>query len=139
MKVFLSTQRFYKTGLCLGALSLCLVGAEGQSQTPLTSWVDRAATNAPLVEQTEIDGSLEQFWNLPEPLEAEVGQIQRQNPKVPRGKLETVRNSVSMKQERETRGRRGFIGINLFNLIPIIDIVHGEVVEGSVDYVEGRK
>ncbi len=44
-----------------------------------------------------------------------------------------------MDQRREERERRGYFGINLFNLIPLIDIVHGDVTTESADRVKGRK
>jgi hypothetical protein len=42
-------------------------------------------------------------------------------------------------QDRSTRERRGYFGINLFNAIPIIDFVHGNVTSSSTDRVEGRR
>ncbi len=102
-------------------------------------WTDRAVTNPPLAASPSLDKSLEDFWNLPETHEKSVassGDLTRQRVSE---ESQDLRLNAVLKQSRETRGRRGFIGINLFNLIPLIDIVHGEVVDDSSDHVERRK
>ena len=96
-------------------------------------------TNPALTTRTSIEGSLERFWNLPKGAEVSTELRNRPLLKSRGSEFRSMRQGVSMEQKRDTKERRGYIGINLFNLIPLIDIVHGVVDEESVDRVQGRK
>lgn len=131
-------KRYIKIGMTVVALSVWSVSAGAQTRTNQVMWTDRTLTNPPLVEQRSIDGSLERFWNLPDNPKVEESQsVER--PMRSRASSVPTRKGVSMEQKREVRERRGYFGINLFNLIPLIDIVHGEVTTESLDSVEGKK
>lgn len=121
-----------KIGIVVAALSICVASAEAQTRMNRVMWTDRSQTNPPLSEQTRIDGSIERFWNLPE----EPRRAQSHSAR-PQKRLDTLSvpasRGTSVGQKREVRERRGFFGINLLNMIPLIDIVHGEVVSESLD------
>ncbi len=122
-----------------GLLMLGVASVEAQSRPTRSAWTERTVTNPALATQTSIEGSLERFWSLPEGYEVNTERRDRPLPKSRGPELRSASNGVSMEQQRDTRECRGYLGINLFNLIPLIDIVHGVVDEESVDRVEGRK
>ncbi len=122
-----------------GLLILVTASADAQSRSSRSAWTDRTATNPALSTQTPIEVSLERFWNLPEGSELSRELRDRPLSKSRGPERRSTRQRVSMEQKRDTKERRGYLGINLFNLIPLIDIVHGVVDEESVDRVEGRK
>jgi len=128
-----------KIGFPVVALSLWSVAAGAQTRLNRAMWTDRSLTNPPFVEQASIDTSLEGFWNLPEEPKVTKSCSSVKRPMDTRVLSDSVRKGASMEQKREVRERRGFFGINLFNLIPLIDIVHGEVTTESSDRVRGRK
>ncbi len=123
----------------MAVFALCLLPVYGESTAPRVNWVDRSIMDTQVATQSPIDNSFERFWNLPKPVveKAEDFDQRRGAPPHPATSLKT--QTLSMNQKRDKRQRRSFIGINLFNLIPLIDIVHGDVIEESVDHVEGRK
>jgi hypothetical protein len=103
------------------------------------SWTDRGVSNPPLTESSSIDSTIETFWNVTLAEEATaVSEPQATS---------TTLNSTSTKQgpstrveqKRSNRERRGYFGINLFNAIPLIDFVHGDVTSESNDNVKGRR
>ena len=103
------------------------------------SWTDRGLSNPPLSETSLLDSTIEQFWNVKlaeEPVRTSESRVPRSTPA-----CSTTRSNHSMEveQDRNTRERRGYFGINLFNAIPIIDFVHGSVTTDSRDNVKGRK
>lgn len=132
-------SRLIRSGLGVVALMLGMASIDAQSRSSRSAWSDRTVTSPALTTQTSIGGSLERFWSLPEGYGVNT---ERRDHPLPKGRgpeLRSAKPGVSMEQKRDTRERRGYIGINLFNLIPLIDIVHGVVDEESVDRVEGRK
>ena len=134
----MKNKSYIKIGMTVAAFSVSSLSAEAQAKPNQVMWTDRTLTNPPLVEQRSIDGSMERFWNLPDnPNVAKSQSVKR--PMHSRTSSVPARKSASMEQKREVRERRGFFGINLFNLIPLIDIVHGEVTTESLDSVEGKK
>ena len=103
------------------------------------SWTDRGLSNPPLSHSSSLDSTIEQFWNVKLAEEP----VRRSEPRAP---LRTPscsasrsNHSMEVKQDRNTRERRGYFGINLFNAIPIIDFVHGSVTTDSSDNVKGRR
>lgn len=123
-------------------ITLVLIGvsisAQAQTRMQRVAWTDRTLTNPPLTEQTSIDGSIERFWNLPDdPKEGKIRLLVRPAPR--ERVVSRTSNGVAMEQKRDVRERRGFFGINLFNMIPLIDIVHGDVVTESSDNVSGKR
>lgn len=129
-------------GSLLTVSALLLMGltpVDAQSRSSRPAWTDRMASNPALSAQTSIERSLERFWNLLEGSVASSEPSDRPLSKKRSTEIRSARRGVSIEQKRDTKERRGFIGINLFNLIPLIDIVHGVVDEESVDHVEGRK
>ena len=141
--------------IALGALALIalIAVAKGGTRMNRAMWTDRSETNPPLTEQSSLDASIERFWNLPDPPQATAAPVQPAPPRFGhgrhghRGRHHHHRpvhpppdpKGTSVDQSRDTRERRGYWGINLFNLIPLIDVVHGSVVEDSSDRVRGRK
>jgi hypothetical protein len=126
----------------IGMITLVLIGvsisAQAQTRMQRVAWTDRTLTNPPLTEQTSIDGSIERFWNLPDdPKEGKIRLLVRPAPR--ERVVSRTSNGVAMEQKRDVRERRGFFGINLFNMIPLIDIVHGDVVTESSDNVSGKR
>ncbi len=126
----------------IGMITLVLIGvsisAQAQTRMQRVAWTDRTLTNPPLTEQTSIDGSIERFWNLPnDPKEGKIRSLVRPAPR--ERVVSRTSNGVAMEQKRDVRERRGFFGINLFNMIPLIDIVHGDVVTESSDNVSGKR
>ncbi|MCZ6674589.1 MAG: hypothetical protein O7C75_16800 [Verrucomicrobia bacterium] len=113
--------------------------AEGKSRMQRVAWTDRSLSNPPLVEHSSIDSTISQFWNVtlvPESkVETEV------EPKVSYRSTVPAKPgpSTRVSQDRNTKERRGYFGINLFNVIPLIDFVHGEAQTTSLDHVEGQK
>lgn len=102
-------------------------------------WTDRGLSNPPMSKESSIDSTIEQFWNVK--LQEEPLRTTRSTPSVtlPSCASQRSSHSVEVKQDRKTRERRGYFGINLFNAIPIIDFVHGSVTTDSSDNVAGRR
>ncbi len=103
------------------------------------SWTDRGLSNPPLSRSSSLDATIEQFWNVKLAEEP----VCRSEPRAPlrAQSCAAARSSHSMEvqQDRNTRERRGYFGINLFNAIPIIDFVHGSVTTDNSDNVKGRR
>jgi hypothetical protein len=129
---------YIKIGVIVGLFSLLGLSAQAQTRMQRVAWTDRTLTNPPLTEQASINGSIERFWNLPvDQKEGKSRSLTR--PAHRKGVALSTSNGVAMEQKRVVRERRGFFGINLFNLIPLIDIVHGDVVTESSDNVSGKR
>ena len=124
--------------------SLLLIAAGGlnlahENRMERISWTDRGLSNPPLSHASSLDSTIEGFWNVTLTQE----QMQRPEPRVlvkaSACSVKRSNHSVEVEQDRNTRERRGYFGINLFNAIPIVDFVHGSVTTDSSDNVKGRK
>ncbi|MDA0349226.1 MAG: hypothetical protein O3C43_18195 [Verrucomicrobia bacterium] len=113
--------------------------ASAQSRMDRLSWTDRSVSNPPLVHSSSIASTINQFWNVTLAEEA----VRTPKPTVtystPGCSPVRTNPGTEVVQDRSTRERRGYFGINLFNAIPIIDFVHGNVTSSSKDRVEGRR
>lgn len=120
--------------IAIGALNIALA-----NRMERISWTDRGLTNPPLSQTSSLDATIDQFWNVK--LAEEPVRSPEVRPPMTTPSCSTVRSSHSMEvaQDRNTRERRGYFGINLFNAIPILDFVHGSVTTDSRDNVKGRK
>lgn len=125
----------------LSAVTLCILAhaAGAHNRMDRVLWTDRSITNPPLVDTRSIQENINQFWNVAlteertRPAQGSVGRSSPVcNPACPK-------SGNQVQQDRKTRERRGFFGINLFNAIPLIDFVHGSVTTDSSDHVEGRR
>jgi hypothetical protein len=104
------------------------------------SWTDRGLSNPPLAQQrSSLDNTIEQFWNIKLADEPVRSFAPRATVSTPSCSVPRSSHSMEVKQDRNTRERRGYFGINLFNAIPIIDFVHGSVTTDSSDNVKGRR
>lgn len=130
----MNTKNYLKIGITIVAVSFCWTLTRAEVRERGNMWTDRSLTNPPLSTQTNINASVERFWDLPD----ESGAT-RNHSEPHRSIVTPASKRGSLKQKRETRERRGYFGINLFNLIPLVDIVHGDVITESVDRVEERK
>lgn len=102
-------------------------------------WTDRASSNPPLNQSSSLDSTIERFWNVKlaeEPIRVSEPRMRTNTPSCSPARSN---HSMEVEQDRNTRERRGYFGINLFNAIPIIDFVHGSVTTDSSDNVKGRK
>ncbi len=129
---------------------LCLSTAQAHDSTRLNNlmWTDRNATNPPLSRpESTINSSIERFWNLPEsptPVRRSTAQPRcAPRPHYHPSHSCNPRNNPPAKnrlvQDQNSRERRGHFGINLFNMIPLIDIVHGSSESSNSDHVEASK
>jgi hypothetical protein len=103
------------------------------------SWTDRGVSNPPLTESSSIDSTIETFWNVTLAEEATTKSAPRVTSTPPGSTSTKIVPSTQVEQDRSTRERRGYFGINLFNVIPLIDFVHGDVTSESKDNVKGRR
>ena len=103
------------------------------------SWTDRGLSNPPLSQTSSLDSTIEQFWNVKLAEEPVRTTEQRAPRSTPSCSAPRSNHTMEVTQDRNTRERRGYFGINLFNAIPIIDFVHGSVTTDSRDNVNGRK
>lgn len=134
----MNTGSYLKIGIAVFAVSFGAASARAQVRERRDMWTDRSLANPPLSTQTNINASVERFWNLPDESGAARNRSLNRSEEH-RSIVTPASKRGSLKQKRETRERRGYFGINLFNLIPLVDIVHGDVITESVDRVEGRK
>ena len=124
-------------------LVLLLVGvvssATAHNRMDRLSWTDRSVSNPPLEHSSSIDSTINQFWNVT--LAEEAVRTPKSSVTYSSPSCSPVRTNpgTEVVQDRSTRERRGYFGINLFNAIPIIDFVHGNVTSSSTDRVEGRR
>jgi hypothetical protein len=126
-------------------------------------WTDRGIANPPLSENTStIDQSIEHFWNLPIPdpsISTRTTQSECRPTHTPTYRSSPCREPYryaqpmekrthttvtkqpnhSISQRKDQRDRRGYFGINLFNMIPLIDIVTGSSETTSSDHVEASR
>lgn len=111
--------------------------SRAETRSDKLMWTNRALSSGSYSQSTSIEPTINRFWNV---LETEL-----EEEKVVVAKSGHVTKTVAAKpkmeawQTRTEKEHRGHIGINLFNLIPLIDIVHGEVDTESTDHVIGRK
>jgi len=104
------------------------------------SWTDRGLSNPPLAQQrSSLDDTIEHFWNVKLADESVRSVAPRATVSSPSCSVPRSSHSMEVKQDRNTRERQGYFGINLFNAIPIIDFVHGSVTTDSSDNVNGRR
>ncbi len=140
----------------LSSIAMCKVHASEDQHTLFQTrmWTDRNITNPALsVPGSTINQSIERFWNLPERPLPEASPV-AYSPQPPcranthhnhRGGC--VANTSSpvpphrdhLAQQQSNNQRRGFLGINLFNIIPIVDIVYGKAESSSSDHVNSYK
>lgn len=118
-------------------------------------WTDRNITNPALsVPESTINQSIERFWNLPErPLPETSSTVNSSQPACPPNTYNLYYRSHHqatttaqvpphrdhLAQQQSNNQRRGFLGINLFNIIPIVDIVYGKAESSSSDHVKAYK
>jgi hypothetical protein len=90
-------------------------------------------------DHSSIDSTINQFWNVT----LSEAPVQERKPSVsystPTCSPSRPVPGTEVVQDRSTRERRGYFGINLFNAIPLIDFVHGNVTTDSSDRVQGRR
>ncbi|MDD4347921.1 MAG: hypothetical protein PHF70_02345 [Opitutales bacterium] len=141
----------------LSILAACHAHASQDNGTLLQTrmWTDRNLTNPALsVPESTINQSIERFWNLPErPLPETPATQPTQPARSPYMQHRCRRYACSepitapavpphrdhLAQQQSNNQRRGFLGINLFNLIPIVDIVYGKAETTSSDHVNSYK
>ena len=119
----------------LGLLS----SAEAQNRMDRLCWTDRGLSNPPLTHPSSLDSTIENFWNVTLVEESPVRPQVRPGHTSVTGAQTGSSPSTEVQQDRSSRERRGYIGINLFNVIPLIDFVHGDVTTESSDHVKGRR
>ena len=144
-------------------LGLASTAACADTRLEQVMWTDRGIANPPLSENTStINESIERFWNLPvpEPTTTTNSTYSEYRP-APRTSYhcqpsrEPYRYSTpvekhthttvvkqpnhSISQQKNQRDKRGYFGINLFNMIPLIDIVTGSSETTSSDHVEASR
>jgi hypothetical protein len=123
--------------LLLGLLN----SLNAHSRMDRLSWTDRGISNPPLSQSASIDSTIETFWNVTlteDPVVEPRAQVRVSNSNLICSASGNV-PSTQVEQDRSTHERRGYFGINLFNAIPLIDIVHGNVSTDSKDNVKGRR
>ena len=129
--------------LCYSSVAVVLLGlfssANAQKRMDRLCWTDRGQSNPPLTHPGSLDSTIENFWNVA------LAEVSPARPQVRQGNTSATGArtgslpSTEVQQDRSSRERRGYIGINLFNVIPLIDFVHGDVTTESSDHVKGRK
>lgn len=149
----------------IAIITLASLSAHANTRLDQVMWTDRGAANPPLSDNTStITESIERFWNLPiadQSVTANTtSKITMPNPAVSRYSqcapnregyrynrpMETHTHTVVTKgpnhtisQHKNQRDKRGYFGINLFNIIPLIDIVSGSSETTSSDHVEASR
>jgi len=102
-------------------------------------WTDRTIGQPAAEPMSDITPTIERFWNVQ--LEEFPSETATSNaisrPAVTQAPVAQAR--MQAQQRRDVREHRGHWGINLFNIIPLVDIVHGEVRTESSDSIEGRR
>jgi len=137
-------------------LSLPECFADETSRLDHLIWTDRNVSNPPLSRPAStINESIERFWNLPDTstTSAQVHGVAHQcqppssysqpcrpiHPNRQYCQSPQPRANNHLSQDQQSHERRGYLGINLFNVIPLIDIVHGSSESSSSDHVEASK
>ncbi len=123
--------------LSLLTLSLFSATSGAQSRMNRVAWSERSLALPSTEAPNAIDSSIERFWNTPKGHSTPNITAREATPNNTQSRSSPQNNTLE--QSRNTRERRGFFGINLFNVIPIIDIVHGNVVTENNDRVTSKK
>jgi len=123
-----------------GMLIGCILNAH--TRRDAVAWTDRGVGNPgnpSAATSSDVAPTLERFWNIQLEEAAPLANDQQVVSRQPVVVKKQAKPRMAASQTRDKREHHGYWGINLFNLIPVIDIVHGEVETESSDRVEGHR
>ncbi len=120
-------------GLLMGSAAI----SRAATRSDRLMWTDRSLSSGSYTQSASIEPTINRFWNVLES-DLEEEKIVKMSP-VCTTRVVAAKPKMEASQTRNEQEHRGHIGINLFNLIPLIDIVHGEVRTESSDHVSGQK
>ena len=117
-------------GLMAGAFGVA--SARGEPEEKRERWIERGSETR--FDAGSIDQSIASFWEVSEEVAAATQAVMPELAEVPRTRLVDTK---SLEQSRRRHKSGGHIGINLFNAIPIVDIVWGDKRETETDTISG--